>query len=164
MSQCSGGNRQFVSINFTGKVLGISMSSLRHLILYTVLISVVAGGCTARHIEDTSGKPVIQKASIYPVNENGQTYGLAPLAPSPEFEPDLIAAGGVDGTLGYVLAEDLNGKLPKTIEEALAGQKLRSVTRFRVIPLYASDGKTVVGQFVIGGGSCSTERNYFLGI
>ncbi|MCG9969531.1 hypothetical protein L9W92_16125 [Pelotomaculum terephthalicicum JT] len=36
------------------------------------------------------------------LNQYGQTYGSLTNATSPETEPDLIAATGVDGTNGYV--------------------------------------------------------------
>ena len=39
----------------------------------------------------------------YPKNINGQTYGSSADATSPETEPELISAIGVDGTAGYVL-------------------------------------------------------------
>ena len=85
----------------------------------------------------------------YKVNKNGQTYGSASFAVSVETEPDLILALGVDGTLGYVYAKDLQGEMPKNPEEAIAMQKANA-GKERVIPLYASDGKTIVGKFIIG--------------
>lgn len=85
-------------------------------------------------------------ARIYQINENGQTYGSSLYAVSAETEPDLIIAKGVDGTIGYVYYADLYGKEPKNPEEAITMQKLNS-SKIRTIPLYASDGKTVVGEF-----------------
>lgn len=58
----------------------------------------------------------------YPKNKNGQTYGSTADAASPETEPDLISAIGVDGTAGYVLKKDLDGEQPKSPEEAIAIQ------------------------------------------
>lgn len=86
-------------------------------------------------------------APHYPKNLNGQTYGSNTQATSIETEPDLILAIGVDGTEGYIKSVDLNGTMPKTPEEAL---KLQSkAPDFRIIPLYAVDGKTVIGKFKI---------------
>ncbi len=85
---------------------------------------------------------------VYPTNEYGQTYGPEALATSPETRPDLILARGVDGTEGYVLNEDLNPELPKTPEEGLAQE--RKYPNGRTIPLYAVDGKTIIGKFHIG--------------
>lgn len=86
----------------------------------------------------------------YPVNERGQTYGNGPYPAGPDQEPDLIAAVGVDGTMGYVLKKDLDGEQPKTPEEALAIQKSLPQGGYD-IPLYDVDGKTVIGIFHIGG-------------
>ncbi len=82
----------------------------------------------------------------YPKNEFGETYGSALDAKGPEQEPDLIKAIGVDGAHGYVRAAELNGEEPKTPEEALAQQAKATV---REINLYESDGKTIIGKFII---------------
>lgn len=97
----------------------------------------------------------------YPKNEAGQTYGSGLYATSPDTEPDLIKAYGVDGTHGYVLAVDLHGEMPKTPEEALDQQSKRA-GRVREIPLYDVDGKTVIGVFNVDapqGIKYSTEAN-----
>lgn len=86
----------------------------------------------------------------YPKNKNGQTYGSAADATSPETEPDLIQAEGVDGTVGYVLKKDLDGEQPKTPEEAIVIQNSRPPGGYDY-PLYDVDGKTVIGVFHIGG-------------
>jgi hypothetical protein len=60
--------------------------------------------------------------------------------------PELISAVGDNGVEGYVRLEQLNGPSPSNPAEALAmsGQT-------RVIPLFASDGVTVVGQYTLRG-------------
>jgi len=88
-------------------------------------------------------------ASVYPKNENGQTYGSSMYATSIDTMPDLIKARGVDGTSGYIRREDFNGVQPKTPKEALELQ--RTAPSIRKIPLYAVDGKTVIGTFIIKG-------------
>jgi len=98
-------------------------------------------------------------AHIYETNENGQTYGSAMYAPSPDKEPDLILAESIDGTEGYVYASDLNADLPNNPEELLAitaknqeiwdNAPVGQVVIARFIPLYAVDGKTVIGEFPI---------------
>ena len=94
-------------------------------------------------------------APVFPKNENGQTYGSDLYCTSPETGPDLISAKGVDGTDGYVLSVDLYGVMPKTPQEALTQQqKAGSV---RKIPLYAADGKTVIGTFNIKTGKVIQE-------
>ena len=87
-------------------------------------------------------------APKYQVNESGETYGSALYATSLETEPDLIEAYGADGTLGYVKKTDLHGGVsPKSPEEALQLQEKAKLSPPRTIPLYKSDGKTVIGEF-----------------
>lgn len=77
---------------------------------------------------------------IFPLNENGETYGENIYE---DVLPDLIAAIGDDGTKGYVREADLSGENFKTPEEALQHiQKNR-------IPLYGKDGKTILGEFTL---------------
>lgn len=75
-------------------------------------------------------------------NENGQVYGIDALG------ADLIAATSAEGIDGYVYRSDLYTEHDfKTPEEAIAWQESRPPQR--VIPVYESDGKTVIGTFVI---------------
>lgn len=90
---------------------------------------------------------------VFPKNQYGQTYGSKLNAISTETEPDLIAATGVDGTNGYVKRTDLEQPLPKTPQEAKALMKYYSAHPTREIPLYDVDGKTVIGKFIVGGGT-----------
>lgn len=90
------------------------------------------------------------KNMIFPKNNNGQTYGSAADASSPEMEPELISAEGVDGTKGYVLKKDLDGEKPKSPEEAIAIQNRRPPGGVD-IPLYDVDGETVIGVFHMEG-------------
>jgi len=105
---------------------------------------------------DVDGKTIIGSFHIgaknmnYPKNKNGQTYGSAADATSPETEPELISAIGVDGTKGYVLKKDIDGEQPKLPEEAIAIQNSRSPGG-RDIPLYDVDGETVIGVFHVEG-------------
>lgn len=117
-----------------------------------LLLGVFSGGLIA-----------VSAASItrYQTNERGLTYGHVDpnLSPEKQEMPELIAAIGIDGTEGYVYASDLDGEQPKTPEEALkymekleqeiAIARAAKSVYFRTIPLYASDGVTVIGQFGI---------------
>lgn len=78
-------------------------------------------------------------------NASGETYGSARDVSPNERNPDLIEAMAANGEIGYVRANDLNGKEPKSIEEALAQNGKR-----REINVYKSDGKTIIGKFKIG--------------
>lgn len=85
----------------------------------------------------------------FPVNEHGQTYGTPVIPSGPGevgHEPDLIRTKGENGVVGYVKATDLTSNFlsPK---EALAHQESAKNAGYVSIPLYKSDGKTVIGEF-----------------
>ncbi|TQK74277.1 hypothetical protein FB479_102920 [Brevibacillus sp. AG162] len=88
----------------------------------------------------------IDSPSNYPVNEQGQSFGAGPFPEGASQEPDLIKAEGEKGVEGYVRSSDLSPAV-STPEEAIAFQKIIEATGFRSIPLYKSDGKTVIGEF-----------------
>jgi hypothetical protein len=83
----------------------------------------------------------------FPVNEKGETYGSAENVES-NAAPDLIQAIGVDGTHGYIRAEDLETEPPKSPKEALSKQQSISLNSVRTIPLYDINGKQI-GTFNI---------------
>ena len=118
------------------------------------VIGLIIGRIVLSNISpDAESSNSIGQVPVYPVNENGQTYGSALYSKSFEEEPDLISAYGIDNTPGYVLKEDLNsaeGGDVKSPEEAIKWQKERSdITK---IPLYDVDGKTVIGEFELSAG------------
>ena len=84
------------------------------------------------------------------VNSSGETFGSELAATSYEDRPDLIAATGVDGTEGYVRKTDLDGEMPSSPEEAVRMMNSEYAYTTRVIPLYNSEGKKVIGEFEIG--------------
>lgn len=89
------------------------------------------------------------------VNAKGETYGVENVHGS----PDLIAVVATNGKQGYVYAADLNaagGPMPTSPEDALVQQQERLGQEFSV-PVYESDGETLVGEFVIGGGGVSVD-------
>lgn len=87
-------------------------------------------------------------APVYPRNASGMTYGSGLQATTPENEPDFLQAYATNGALGYVKSKDLDGTLPKTPAEAIAAQAANA-NLSRQIPVYAVDGKTVIGVFVV---------------
>jgi hypothetical protein len=107
-------------------------------------------------------------APIYPLNENGQTYGADGPGRPYSIIPDLIAAMGIDGTNGYVYKTDLIKDPPKNPEEAIEYMR-RQNERYEemqrtgeeyaeIIPLYAADGVSVIGEFGIGGSQVIYDR------
>lgn len=91
----------------------------------------------------------------YPINENGQTYGLDWMGDDyEEHAPDLIAAIGVNGKSGYVKRTDLEdgeGANVNTPEEAVAYMERKNQRRgknyYRVFPVFKEDGVTEIDQF-----------------
>lgn len=87
------------------------------------------------------------------VNTNGYTYGTT----GEGLQPDLVAVIATNGKTGYSYAKDLDEASGATASEtftspadALAWQEERRGKSFPV-PVYESDGETVVGEFVITG-------------
>ena len=113
------------------------------------------GGPDLTTVFDVPGldfKPVVATPApilipdVYPTNANGQTYG--PSDPSGRRQlPDLIVAVGRDGTQGYVKLADLEQPGPASPEEAASFNTADPID----VPLYASDGTTIIGTFRIGG-------------
>ena len=90
---------------------------------------------------------VSRERTAYGVNAKGDTYGVMG---SDFTEPDLVSAIATNGREGYVYAKELEGPTPSSPAEALRWQEEHTgeVTR---IPVYLSDGETVIGEFQIGG-------------
>lgn len=88
------------------------------------------------------------------VNGSGQSYGPGDTATTDDELPDLVAAIGTDGTLGYISRDALHSPAPNpAATDALPRVEVDGVgvrtTGGRTVPLYAADGDTVVGQFHI---------------
>jgi hypothetical protein len=87
------------------------------------------------------------------VNASGQTYGASGWSESPEDEPDLIAARATNGRTGYILNTDQSiidmtgGVTQAEIDDYIANTGRAD----RLIPVYESDGRTVIGEFLIVG-------------
>lgn len=79
------------------------------------------------------------------VNENGYTMGNATTEDSSEIRDlDFYSAIGVNGKKGYIRTSEMNG--PKTLDEAATYDDSS-----KDIPVYASDGVTVIDTFHIYG-------------
>lgn len=92
-------------------------------------------------------------AGHYAQNARGLTYGVLPNseatgATDVEDMPDLVGVVAEDGTTGYAYRDELFGSqsAPTSPDEALAGD---SENKPHYINVYASDGTTVVGRFLV---------------
>lgn len=93
----------------------------------------------------------------YSRNARGETYGSAIHSTKPGEEPDLIAAIGEDHkTRGFVRKTDLESRaLPRSPAEVEARAASGQTGRVgdKEVPLFAQDGVTVVGSFIVKGWS-----------
>ncbi|MFI2566697.1 peptidase M56 family protein [Paenarthrobacter sp. NPDC018779] len=97
---------------------------------------------------------VKQETTEWAINKDGKTYGME----NENGAPDLVAVLATNNVRGYVYNTDLEEatgtaamKTFKSPADALAWQEARGDAPVS-IPVYDVDGKTVVGEFVIGGG------------
>lgn len=90
---------------------------------------------------------VSREPTEFGVNANGDTYGVIG---SDNSAPDLVGVVATNGREGYAYAKDLEGPMPSSPAEALRWQEEHKGEVVR-IPVYLSDGETVIGEFVMGG-------------
>ncbi len=93
------------------------------------------------------GRTASRLEDIYNINENNEIYGSELFLAEYNITPDLILAEGNNGKIGYVRYEDLNEETPNDLGEAIEYQS--NLPDSRVIPLYDSDGVTVIDSFTI---------------
>jgi hypothetical protein len=113
-----------------------------------VLAGIMVGVCAyagAEKLLPQENKTIIN--THFPRNATGETYGSARDVSPYEKTPDLIEAMGINGKIGYIRLNELNGEDPKTPEEALSKQ---ANDIGREINVYKNDGKTVIDKFIIG--------------
>ena len=87
---------------------------------------------------------VNRQVSPWAVNAHGETYGVE----NEQGTPDLVAVVATNGHGGYAYARDLesvHSRQPASPEEATRWQG-----SFVAVPVYESDGRTVVGEFQAG--------------
>jgi hypothetical protein len=86
--------------------------------------------------------PRLTTSPPYPENVNGMTYGSGAGVDEEDPGPDLVAAHGTNGRCGFIRSADAPGQADAD------GQ---------VVPLYAQDGVTVIGELRIGPGGGLTS-------
>ena len=94
-----------------------------------------------------------KNSSAVSINDNGEIYGSEYWLNQIGIEPDLIEAMGENGVEGYIRKEDLEYDAIKTLEQVLQVTELAKQNR--IIPLFAKDGMTVIGAFVVTNEDCN---------
>ncbi|MHA3682770.1 hypothetical protein ACXR2W_00710 [Leucobacter sp. HY1908] len=86
-----------------------------------------------------------KQISPWGLNESGRTFG----SQNERGSPDLVPVLATNGLQGYAYVEDIDGgPFPTTFEEA-ARLSTKSEAGY-VIPVYESDGTTVIGEMKVG--------------
>lgn len=122
------------------------------LMAFIVIAATLASFSTVSADEENSltnnATVVAKKVPNYSINEQGQTYGPLPYFENEQVkEPDLIRMEGENGVIGYIKATDMSPSVSSP-EEAIAYQEsVKATGGYISIPLYESDGKTIISQF-----------------
>ena len=83
--------------------------------------------------------------ATYKINENGESYGTDAQSLLVGYEADLILAVGENGFVGYVRSTDLDDGIDSPTEV----QSSNTADTVKYIPLYSSDGETIIDRFAI---------------
>lgn len=108
------------------------------------LLGLGLGVLVTTHLSSGLGSPSVQGSPEVRVNEAGQTYGQFVLG-DPATAPDLIEAIADDGSIGYIEKGEMFPELPDSVGAAL--EMSANADEPRSVPLFASDGETVIGTF-----------------
>lgn len=88
------------------------------------------------------------------VNEDGFSYGSDFYANSHEDAPDLIAVWATNNKPGYVYRDEMNALIyghPDIVQKEIdkRSDQMTEDGRGIGIPVYQSDGKTLVGEYIV---------------
>ena len=119
-----------------GFVIGVSISAATS----------ADDGSQRRSVADMSAS---ERAKVMNIRTlpNGKSMGRFPVEDvyfTDDDLPDFIGAYSDEGQQGYIRKEDYIGPQPSSPEEALA------TPTTRVVPVFAENGETVIGQFTFG--------------
>lgn len=134
-------------------MLGKKKNFISFVLVFVLLLSATVVSASAKYGESSTPEDINSSQSTVEgiqVNSSGETFGSMLFVTNYEDRPDLIAAVGVDGVEGYIRKSDFDGEMPSSPEEAV---KLMHSPEYlytaRVVPLYDSEGKKVIGKFRI---------------
>ena len=96
-------------------------------------------------------QPPQSHAKIFGTNAQGKTFGSGDVV-DPKQLPDFVGVIATNGKEGFIKKDDFRTQ-PMTLDqvrklptEVIDGKKV-FVAPSRLVPVYASDGTTVIGQF-----------------
>jgi len=105
-----------------------------------------------RLVMSSNSTPIIHLR--YAVNADHQTYGSVNGGTSFFDPPILVKVEDTAGQVGYAYARQLYGSMPTTLPTAQqAVTQDATMSQGYIIPVYESNGTTVIGQFQVGGAS-----------
>lgn len=90
-----------------------------------------------------------EPAPSYPRNASGLTYGSLADATTPDNGPDLVAVCATNGRRGFAKRADIEPSRPKSPQEAATWQATQAQLGPKSVPVFESDGETVIGDFVM---------------
>lgn len=132
---------------------GISYNVLSHVNINSTRGAYPGASVTSQHgvtVPQGSYTPYVsltrtvnQTDHIVSYNANGESYGTDEAGAIAQIDLDLIRAVGTNGEQGYIRSSDYP-ELPKHLGDPLPSEQ--------DLPLYTSDGITVIGVYHYGGG------------
>lgn len=141
---------RIIAIMQTKKFTFISLALTVMITVGTIILFAATSAKAVTPAEIEVSKETESNNPDYSVNEQGETYSDAPYGTGTMQELDLVEAVGTNGVQGYVKSTDLEPTFSSP-EEAIAFQEANKDGRS--VPLYESDGKTVIGEFIVKGSS-----------
>lgn len=127
-------------------VLGAAIGSIAGVVLSSAPQHADAATSTSSAQEAAGdSSQVVEK---YETNQSGQTYGeyAVGLISDPGAHPDLILVVATNGLEGYSYYDEVFGRQPSSLEEAVALSR-KELTK-TIVPVYLEDGKTQIGEYV----------------
>ncbi|GAB3216277.1 hypothetical protein GCM10027586_07820 [Kineococcus gypseus] len=87
----------------------------------------------------------LRQDTAWAINARGQSYGVL----NEHGVPDLVAVTATNGRVGYAYASELGLTAPpaSSPQEALEQQALQQARPASLVPVYDSEGTTLIGQF-----------------
>jgi hypothetical protein len=121
--------------------------------------AISGSGGRSRSVSDMSDEERRESMHIRTL-PSGETLGHPPVDATFEEEdlPDFIGAIATNGKLGYVRRVDLQEPEPSSREEAVQMTLQNLKDGPRSVPVYADDGRTVIGEYLTGGGSMGVDE------